>query len=477
MRKLIHFEALALLAISLPAQQPTTAFVGVVVDGDGQAVKDAEVVVTRAEGRGFHCLDLALRHSWRPLTRTRVDKKGRFGLQVPLGLVLRVEVDHPGHAVWRREELVPGGELRIELGPPCSFRGRLLLASSGEGTTGHLRLWDEHHTELCRGRTDAKGNFVFERLPACRFTCDVEPDSAMSTDWWTATLTPDAPVEHDFRLAAGALLQGTVTDAATGEPIAGAQVGEGWTLHKAVTTDAGGKYRLQGYGDPGRPDVQCRASGYLRGIVNRNGLPKEPTTLDIAIERGVSVIGTVLDAAGDPCANAYVAVVSAQSNGIPWLSVRTAADGTFRCDGVDPRCNAMLLLRRDGCATAVYALPAPAAGQIDVFKIALASPQVVQGVVLGMENKPVPGALVSLRGTNGDRERWVATPLSWPVLGHYLGQRLVRADAHGRFAFGDVAPGSYALALGDTMDAIPDAVEVEVVAGKNVPPIELSQYQ
>ena len=41
--------------------------------------------------------------------------------------------------------------------------------------------------------------------------------------------------------------------------------------------------------------------------------------------------------------------------------------------------------------------------------------------------------------------------------------------------FGDVAPGSYALALGDTMSAILDAVDVEVAAGKDVPLIELSQ--
>ncbi|MEO6597738.1 MAG: hypothetical protein ABIP94_23580 [Planctomycetota bacterium] len=163
-----------------------------------------------------------------------------------------------------------------------------------------------------------------------------------------------------------------------------------------------------------------------------------------------------------------------QTNAVPWLPARTAKDGAFVCEGLHPRADA-LLLRRDGCATAVYVLPAAVAGQIDIGTLALVAPQVVQGIVRDRDDKPITNTLVVLGGTNGDRERWAPTPPNWSLLAHYLGQRLARTDAAGLFAFGDVAPGSYALALGDSMDAVPSSVAVEVKAGVDVPPAILIQ--
>jgi hypothetical protein len=360
--------ALLFICGGLSAQQPMAPLVGVVVDADGRVVRDAEVVVYRAEGRGFTCLDLELRNSWRALAKARVDKSGRFGLQLPRGLVLRVEVDHPGHAVWRRDELVPGDELRIELAPPCTFRGRLVLAGSGAGVAGELRAWDEKQTELFRGRTDPAGNFAFERLPAGAFTCDVAPDDVMSPEWFQGVLQPGAALEHEFVCAPGVVLQGTVTEFSTGKPIAGARVGEGWTLHKAVASAADGTYSMRGHGDPGRsPCLVCQARGFVPATFDRDGAPTTDVTVDFALERGVDVTGTIVDSDGKPCEGVYAAVVGVQRNQIPWLPTRTDADGRFLCEGFDHRCQAMLLLRRDGFATSVFALPgANAQGVVDI---------------------------------------------------------------------------------------------------------------
>src|SRR5262249_35435374 len=145
--------------------------------------------------------------------RAPVDKHGRFGLQVPPGLVLRVQVQHAGHARWRRDDLTPGDELPIVLGPPCTFRGRLALA--GKGMPGRLRAWNEQDTELFDAHTDGDGRFAFDDLPAGRFTCAVTPDEAMAPEWLHAALEPGGPLEHGFALATGVTLQGRVTDAVT----------------------------------------------------------------------------------------------------------------------------------------------------------------------------------------------------------------------------------------------------------------------
>src|SRR5215471_3830654 len=148
----------ALVAMPAPAQALRVPLTGSVVDDHGAPVADAVVEVFRAEGRGFTCLDLELYYSWVPLQRAPVDKHGRFGLQVPPGLALRVQVQHAGHARWRRDDLTPGDELPIVLGAPCTFRGRLALA--GKGTPGQLRAWNEQGTELFDARTDGDGRFA-----------------------------------------------------------------------------------------------------------------------------------------------------------------------------------------------------------------------------------------------------------------------------------------------------------------------------
>lgn len=467
------------LCCGLSAQQPMAPLVGVVVDAEGQAVRDAEVVVYRAEGRGFTCLDLELRNSWRPLAKTKVDKSGRFGLQLPRGLVLRVDVDHPGHAIWRRDELVPGDELRIELAPPCTFRGRLVVAGSGAGVAGELRAWDEKQTELFQGRTDPQGNFAFERLPAGAFTCDIAPDEAMSPEWFQGVLQPGMALEQEFVCSPGVVLTGTVTEFSTGKPIAGARVGEGWTLHKAVVSAADGTYTMRGHGEPGRSTrLVCQARGFVPATFDRERPPTTAVTVDFTLERGVDVTGTIVDSDGKPCEGVYAAVIGVQSNQIPWLPARTDAVGRFVCEGFDHRCLGVLLLRRDGFATSVFALPRPdAQGVVDLGTLKLAPPQVVSGVVLDGRGNPVAGAIVSLRGTNEDLENFAATPPTWGLLALYLGDRYARTDASGTFAFGDVAPGLYTLAFDRMVKATSGQVEIDVAAGKDVTGVRLWRYE
>ncbi|MCA8966274.1 MAG: hypothetical protein KDC48_15440, partial [Planctomycetes bacterium] len=303
------------------AQVPTAPLSIVVVDPQGNPVAGAPVTVERGLGRGFACLDLELAHTWIPLDHNRTDSKGRLGLQLPIGLSLRVEVDQKPFARWRSEDVVPGDELRIELQPACTFRGRLVLA--GAGTEGKLRAWHpQTHVELFDARTNADGSFVFDRLPPGPFCCDVSPDAAVAPRWLRSFLGPDAPLQHDFVLEPGTAVRGKVVDAATGEPIAGARIGEGWTLHKRVVSGEGGAFELLGYGDPGRRELRCEAVGYRGQQVAPTPGAAPLQQVDFRLERGIAVTGHVVDPSGAPRAGVYVAAVSAVRDS-PWVPART----------------------------------------------------------------------------------------------------------------------------------------------------------
>lgn len=105
----------------------------------------------------------------------------------------------------------------------------------------------------------------------------------------------------------------------------------------------------------------------------------------------------------------------------------------------------------------------------------LRAPQVVRGSVQKGDGSPAAGVEVCLQGTNGDVAWLGAMPASWWLLRVYAGERQVRTDANGAFAFGDVAPGEYALSLTRMTQAEEASENVTVVAGTDPKPILLTR--
>lgn len=472
-----RLPSLVFLFATMPslAQAPVAALVGTVLDPTGQPAANASVRVSRCDGRLFACLDTALRHEWVEIDSGHTDRRGRFGLQAPIGLALRIEVDLPPYALWVSEAIVPGEELAVQLEPACVATGQLIDGGTGKGTPGQLRAWHpDTHVELFRGRTDGDGRFRFERLPPGPFWCDVEPDEVMTPEWHKSWLHAGETWTYAPKLEPGVELTGTVTNAVTGEPIAGARIGEGWTLHKAVRSDAAGRYTMRGFGDRERRDLHCEAGGYEGVRVDRHGPLAGPAQQDFALQRGTRVVGTVVDAAGKPVANAYVAAIGCNNGALPWLPTRTAADGKFVCDGFPRGAEGALMVRRTGHASVVLGLPWPAGdGQIDFGSVKLPAPRLVLGSLQDADGRPAANAQVHLRGVNANATQHGSLPSNWRLLRIYLGERAVRTDASGRFAFGDVAPGDYTLALGGYTDAGPDIEAVTVTAGEDVPRLQL----
>lgn len=472
------FASLFVVASSVIAQAPVTALVGTVLDPKGQAAPDAVVTVSRCDGRLFRCLDLQLRNEWVEVARTRTDKAGRFGLQVPLGLALRVEVDLPPFARWISESIVTGEDQKVRLEAACAVAGRLVNTATGKGTPGALRAWHpQTQVQLFAGRTDAEGRFRFERLPSGPYTVDIEPDVAGQPDWLDGLLDPGETETVEWTCAEGSLLTGKVTDAATGEPIAGARIGEGWTFDKAVRSGADGTYTLRGFGGHGPViAVHAEAPGYARRRIDCDLGETAPYTEDFALERGADVVGQLVDGSGRPIAKAYVAAVTTTGPEVPWLATRSDANGRFVCTGFPRRCDGVLMVRHAGHASVVYSLPRPAGdGQIDFGTVRLQTPLVVRGMLRDDAGSPAPGQLVSLRGVNADMTWLAPMPSTWGFLQLYCGERQVRTDQNGAFAFGDVAPGEYGVAIGSMTDAAPILEIVTVAAGKELPALQLTR--
>ena len=467
--------------------------IGTVTNPDGEPVAGAKVEVWRAGGRGTGLLDLDYKNDFQRIASMPTDRSGRFALMLPVGLPCRVVVDQAPYAIWLREDCLPGEDLTIRLEVPAVVTGTLTLAD-GKPATARLRAWHpKSHDEVFRGSTDAQGRYRFDRVAPGPIRLEIEPDRGPSPGWVTLNLESGRPLTHDVQLAAGARLFGRVTDE-DGRPIAGARIGEGWTQLRAVTSDADGRYEMPGCGSASRPDVHCIAAGHVKQVWQRPAQLPDPCQHDFVMPRGQQATGRIVDGDGKPVADVYVQVFgtarAGQDQFFDCIATRTNRDGTFRVGGMRGDLDHALVARKDGWAMLVYALPpANADGVKHAGDVALSKPRVVRGVVTDAAGKPVANAAVNLWGYNQDRHRLDpngnlanAKPIGnyreWGLLDMYLGSRNGRTDHLGRFAFGDVAPGTFHLVVyGENNQRIMTSEAFPVVADRDPEPIKLRTEQ
>lgn len=140
--------------------------------------------------------------------------------------------------------------------------------------------------------------------------------------WGEGKLDAFAAVQQAPRGPVGTLT-GTVSDAATGAPLAGAQVAIAGPVDRTATTAADGSYRFTL--PTGSHTVTASAFGFGTGTATATVAEGETTTQDIALTPAPSdtLSGTVTSAAG-PVADATVTIT-----GTPIASVTTDADGHY----------------------------------------------------------------------------------------------------------------------------------------------------
>ena len=234
---------------------------------------------------------------------------------------------------------------------------------------------------------------------------------------------------------------GIVRDEA-GNPLAGVKVQATWIRMMSAMTggavsDASGKFDFPwDTSFPGRAvtAVIFVARDPLRNLVQALDIDEDTGPLDLKLQPGVIVTGTVLNQAGQPLpgANARVLVrVDRMPVRLSWDDLATAGpDGVFEVKAVPPEREYTVEVTADGYGKQAVPIASlgPQEKRHDIGQVKLtASNLSVSGIVVDPNDQPVAGVEVSAYGEGQ------------PDL------RSVQTDAQGRFTIKGVCPGSIRL--------------------------------
>ena len=449
---------------------------GVVVrQVDGTPVAGAELQVVSYRWRRSSLLSYDQHFEATPGPRTRSAENGTFSLRLRPGVGAALRVHAEGYASLELAKLQAGERLRIEMaaGVRLTVVTRDQRGDPAPGT--RLRLWrTDGDAPMMRGVTDEQGRFVFAPLPGpAVYWMDVVPERLGHPGWETVRLPEQGAHEHVVTLPEGRTLEGRVTDAASGTPIANARVGMNWVMLPFVLTSDDGRYALPGWTGKGVNDIHCVAHGYGRA----QRVVKGGDVHDFALEKGDSVTGRLLGADGQPVAGAPVTTVGSERRDREQQICTRAAlsndEGIFLLAGLRRDLSHTLIVIASGHGRYLLDFdPRPhEAGTIDLGNIELPAPHTIAGRVVNDAGEPVARIDVSVTGCNADRDRLRGAP---PPRGSRYGMsESRRTDDLGRFHFPDLSPGGYTLTV-----RRPGAPQVErkltLAKGKDLLDVEIT---
>lgn len=327
--------------------QPAERLEVVVVDPTGAPVEGALVDVrldesVRAGRQGF-----TRQFTW---ARERTDPRGRVTVaDLPrareLGVVL--QVTHPAFTEFYESlSAQPPSPYRITLQPLAELTGQpvrvRLVGPDGEeiaGTAGYVQISGEGSAGYFERRAPiaADGPTTVEGIPSGEHYLYV-----LAPGYREGTRTIEvgrAPLDVELSLTRGAVARGTVLDALSGEPIAGATVRQNEV--NAVETDTAGRFALHGLAG-GRTlmgAMRVSAPGYLDASP-AVPFPRGAMEVEMAIHlQPVSTLrvveGVVRGPGGSPVAGALLAL---ELSGVQPYTVQTQSgiDGRFAFEGLPP---------------------------------------------------------------------------------------------------------------------------------------------
>ncbi|HEY6552127.1 MAG TPA: carboxypeptidase-like regulatory domain-containing protein, partial [Vicinamibacteria bacterium] len=292
-----------------PAAKPrrAAALEGVVKGPDGRPVEGALVIARQAGASSREPL----------FTKTSGD--GRFRLPLPKAAVgpwdLRVEAK--GLAAAQVEKAQPGASLSVALLKGRAIGGTVRDGSDNRPLVGAIveaRSMDRSRFSLpweplagaVTARTDAQGRFRLEGVANGLF--EVSARAARYGRAQRRNVRPGASV--DLLLLPGASISGLVTGP-EGRPVAGAVVAaqsrtvSGFNPAGAETTDARGRFSLVGV-EPGNYWLAVRHAGLAPDVAEVTVEPLADVTVEIALSRGVPVLGRLLADRDRPVAGKVV---------------------------------------------------------------------------------------------------------------------------------------------------------------------------
>jgi protocatechuate 3,4-dioxygenase beta subunit len=359
---------------------PGSPVSGTVVDGDGQPVGGAEVIVSSARGE-------SARGDSNERRRAVSDAKGRFRVTVADSGGFNVAARRPGTRLrsWQEFESPPP-DVRVPLASATALsltlldRGDDRPLSGGSVEVGVRDSMDPFQRDLwtttASGTTDDEGRLTLP-VPAgfvssWAVTAAGHQGATIDNIYWIPIgdleavlpifgrrLRAGKPLALTFRLSArvagversGPDIRGRIVGP-EGRAVAGARVvgvAVGALSPRAVSTDAEGRFRLEGAAE----QILVRANGFVQRAEDRfgTGAASEGATpeLTLRLERPRTVRGRILDAEGHGVAGARVSIlpkwsndasVTTENRGVyealrdPWAT--TAIDGTYVMNDLVP---------------------------------------------------------------------------------------------------------------------------------------------
>ncbi len=240
-----------------------------------------------------------------------------------------------------------------------------------------------------------------------------------------------------------------------------------------VATDGAGRFEMKGL-PAGTYDLTVRAKGFAPLTVPALAVPDGKGTTDLGtvqLAPGATVRGVVVDAQGEPVAEAEVlaqgggrAEIARFLNGLEGPSAVTAGDGSFALEDLAPGAPLDLIAIHPGYAPGEA--PGVAVPSAAPVRIVLQPTSRVSGRVTGSDGKPVAGANVGLdESSRGSAQRLWEISLR-------ASHKAVTDDA-GSFSFEGVSPGPIALVADAPRHQVQALTGLEVKPGQDLSGVEI----
>jgi hypothetical protein len=362
---------------------------GRVVDSSDKPIEGAQLRASRAGRAG----------SW----RAESTRDGYFFIVgAELTDSLRLEVVHPRfgeslHSVAAGLGFFPAAEPQvIELLLPPYVRGKV-VSEEGAAIAGSDVVL-EFGNQRRESKSAADGTFSFEGL-ASEGYLDLTVRAIGHALWKQQLLAARGALElGDLRLQPELRRFGRVVDT-EGNPVAGARlaVKPRWEFDKATlengvvpepwtTSDREGRFSLQGLPRGNQVVLIASAVGFVPASAE---LDEQATSLEIVLERGAFVSGTVYDD-DDPVAAVLVEVKLWEEPLKPGPSTTTDERGHFRVGPLKPGKRLIVASEFPAYPGGDY-IDVPAEG-IDAIELQLKKSVDLAGIVRDPEGRPVEGA-------------------------------------------------------------------------------------
>jgi RNA polymerase sigma-70 factor, ECF subfamily len=381
---------------------------------------------------------------------TVTDADGRFRFAVARATQYRLRVVAPGFPEHLQVLVAGGSEVVVRMQSASGLCGRV-LAAKDRSPLANIRVSFKHQGQVggVTTRTAIDGSFFLGNLPSGPASA-VASGEGLAMEHQQLELRPCEVAEVQFVLSRGRRITGTVTDAVTGLPVAGAALSLRWTRDEAVMSAVDGTYTIDGLGESEM--VYARAPGYVAAVQVVPTQADAPS-VDFALVRGGRVRGRIVDGSGVGLGNASVALardVSLRENSVhtEWCTGAVDADGWFVIEDVGPASGYQLTARCAGFGARAILLPdtVAAAAQLDLGTIELRPEAFLEGIVVDVDGRPVPGADVHLFGA--DRDFAALLPGGTKITPLFpFAHRRTHTAGDGVFRIAALAAGDYALSV------------------------------